>query len=130
MLRGPEEEIAPISAVTTAPIDITNLSRSVRFRDVPLRIPRNLEADPPNVLVAVEVRPALTTITLEIPLPEGVRPSAARVTVEGPAPRLRFLRPEDLTVSLEKTDGRAKVQVQVPPPFRVVLVDPEIVDLP
>ncbi|MHA2620700.1 MAG: CdaR family protein [bacterium JZ-2024 1] len=142
LLSGDDAQLAPIHAVSTKPLAITNLSRSIKFKDVGLLIPESLTADITKVLVSIEIRPARVQQAFRVPvilkLPEGwrgeVSPGQVQVTLEGLTTDLARVNPNALSaVIVISTPSPGKlgrrVEVEAPPATRVVHIEPEYVEI-
>lgn len=141
-LTGDDAQLALIHSVTTAPLKITNLSRSIKFKDVLLNIPPSVQSDISKVIVAIEVRPLKIQKIVNVPIafvaPEGWKveglPPEVSVTVEGLSTAIARLSPGSITASVtiqnpQKGKSRYKVEVTVAEPLRLVSFSPQDVEL-
>lgn len=141
-LEGDPSKMAPINAVPTTPIDITNHSRSIKFKDVPLLLPPSISSETSKVLVSIEIRPIKIRQVLKIPvslhLPSGwtgsVVPPEVEVTVEGFSTALQRLAPGSITASVtirdpQRGSSKHSPKVHAPDSVTVVSVNPAEVEV-
>lgn len=135
---GPQDVLASMSTVPTAPVDVTNLDATVT-RSVGLELPNGVSlVNRTSVQVEVTVTPVQGTAMFQVaPRLVGVPPGftaqvgvpSVEVVVRGAGPALQELTPDKITVTLTITAravGTTSVEPQVtaPPGTQVVRVAP------
>jgi YbbR domain-containing protein len=138
-VQGPSSEIADLKFLSTLPIDVSQLSGSTTVAtDVDFK---NLHITPKEqvpILADLTIGPKETTRTLNgVPVtaaPQAARlsPSQVALTLQGPGPQLRDLKPGEVkatvdTGNLRGKRQRLKVSVSVPSGLRLLKVQPETV---
>jgi YbbR domain-containing protein len=142
LLQGDPSHMALIQGVSTPPIHITNHSRSIKFKDVPLVLPPYVTSDTTKVLVSVEIRPLKIRQDFNVPvtlqLPPGwsgsSSPSAVTVTLEAFSVAFQRLAPGSIVASVhittpERNTFTQRVSVKAPDNFSVVSVSPDRVEV-
>jgi YbbR domain-containing protein len=136
-VTGPATEFAGLKAIPTLPLDVSNLSAPATLTtDVDFK---NLHLTPREqvpVLADITVEPKRITRTISgipvvaNPRPAHLSPSQVTLTLQGPGQQLRDLKASDLkarvdTRNLARGRQRLKVSVDLPPPLRLLKVQPD-----
>lgn len=118
-LSGPRGAMASLREVSTQPIDVSGL-RSDVVREVALELPRNVVSDalPPLARIPVVSRRGRREL-VEIPVdvrgrPDWrVEPAVVSLVLEGPAPTLAGIDPEDVSALVHLPDGPDRGRYEV-----------------
>ena len=147
VVEGPDEALNQIPFVSTAPIDVSGLTESRIFWDVPLdlsRLPPNVSVDRQTVHISVQIRRSTEGRTFQnIPLQVinvlpgtqvQVNPTVVDVRVEGPQALVTALTTADVTVYVDVGYAEAgvyqlPVRVTLPPGVQYQSVFPEVVQV-
>jgi YbbR domain-containing protein len=138
-ISGPEEELADLKVITTHPIDLrhltekTILATDLDFKNLHLTVKNQIP-----ILAELDIRPKTLERTLAAvpvvpaPGPAGLRPSQVAVTVQGPWPLVKDLKPTDVKASVDTANlghGRhhLNVSVSLPQGLSLVRVKPSTV---
>jgi YbbR domain-containing protein len=126
-VKGPVSELEDLKFLPTIPLDVTNLTGPITlatdldFKNLPIRL-----TEPVTLLADVDIGPKTTSRSFSgipvVPQPQPARLSPAKVTLTllGPWPKLKDLKPQEDLKAFVETEGlskgrhRLKVQVQVP----------------
>lgn len=140
-IRGPKSELSQLKTLKTQPLDITHLSTTVG-REVDLDF-QNLHltyvGDQP-ILAHLEISPIKKTRVINrvkvVPSnasgPVRLYPSQVSLTIRGPAPQLKDLKPKALTARVDLQNlkpGRHRLQVSanLPPGLELLHIHPPTV---
>jgi YbbR domain-containing protein len=135
-VKGPSDEIKELKFLPTVPLDLTSLvspttlATDLNFKD--LQITR---IKPEPILADVDIGPKTLKRTFEdvpvVPQPLSAKLSPAKVTItlQGPWPQVKDLKPDDIkafveTKSLSSGRHRLKVEVQLPNGLTLERVSP------
>lgn len=147
VVQGPEEAVNQIPFVSTVPIDVSGLTESRIFWDVPLdvsRLPAGVTVEPQTVHVSVQIRRStegrviqgvpIQTINVLPGTVVQVTPSVADVRVEGPQALIMALTAADITVYVDVGYADAGIyqlplRVSLPPGVQYQSVTPEVVQV-
>jgi YbbR domain-containing protein len=147
VVEGPEETLDQIPFVSTVPIDVSGLTESRIFWDVPLdlsRLPAGVTVDRQTVHISVQIRRSTEGRTFQsIPIQVinvlpgtqvQVNPTVADVRVEGPQALVTALTTADITVYVDVGYAEAGVyqlplRVSLPPGVQYQSVLPEVVQV-
>jgi YbbR domain-containing protein len=135
-VKGPSMEIAELKFIPTVPIDLTRLTQpTVVATDLDFKTLHLTLLQPVSILADINVAPKITTRTfLGVPLVAAPKPArlsrtAVSLTLKGPWPRVKELKPEDLKATVDirnLSPGRyqLKVAVDLPPDVSLVSTNP------
>ncbi|MCL4503596.1 MAG: CdaR family protein [Deltaproteobacteria bacterium] len=131
-VTGPEDELADLKSIPTHPIDLRRLTETtvlptdLDFKSLHLSLKNQI-----SILAEVDIRPKIVMRTIhEIPVmpepgPAKLRPTQVTVTVRGPWPLVKDLKPGDLQATVDTRSlgrGRSRLEVSVSLPQGVDLV--------
>jgi YbbR domain-containing protein len=131
-VTGPEDELTGLKSIPTHPIDVrrltetTVLATDLDFKNLHLSLKKQVA-----ILAELDIQPKILTRTLpEIsvlpePGPANLRPAQVAVTVQGPWPLVKDLKPGDLKAKVDTRSlgrGRARLNVSISLPQGVSLV--------
>lgn len=147
VVEGPEELVSQILFISTVPIDVSGLTESRIFWDVPLdlsRLPQGVTVDRQTVAVSVQIRRSTEGRTFQgVPIQAinvlpgtqvQVNPTVADVRVEGPQVLVATLTAADITVYVDVGYAEAGIyqlplRVSLPPGVQYQSVTPEVVQV-
>jgi YbbR domain-containing protein len=147
VVEGPEEAVDQIPFISTVPIDVSGLTESRIFWDVPLdlsRLPAGVTVDRQTVHISVQIRRSTEGRTLQgVPIQTinvlpgtqvQVNPAVADVRVEGPQALVTALTAADITVYVDVGYAEAGIyqlplRVSLPPGVQYQSVTPEVVQV-
>jgi YbbR domain-containing protein len=131
-VNGPSDELTDLKFIPTHPIDVRSLTEiSVIPTDLDFK---NLHLSLNNrvpILAELDIQPkALTRTLLEVPVrpepgPANLRPAQVAVTVQGPWPLVKDLKPDDVKATVDTRSlgrGRSRLNVSISLPQGVSLV--------
>jgi YbbR domain-containing protein len=135
-VKGPSDEVKELKFLPTVPLDLTSLispttlATDLNFKD--LQITR---IKPVPILADVDIGPKTLKRTFEdvpvVPQPLSAKLSPAKVTItlQGPWPQVKDLKPDDIKAFVETKDlssgrYRLKVEVQLPNGLTLERVSP------
>ncbi len=135
-VKGPSSELAALKFLPTVPIDLTRLTEPTQvatdldFKSLHLTLTR-----PVSILAEINITPQIITRTIPgvpvvaAPKPARLGRTTVTLTVKGPGPRLKELKPEDLQASVDThhlAPGRYQLPVTVvlPPGLSLVSLSP------
>ncbi len=131
-VSGPADELTDLKFIPTHPIDVRHLTEmTVMATDLDFKnLHLSLKSQVP-ILAELDLQPKLLTRTLpEVPVmpepgPAILRPAQVAVTVQGPWPLVKDLKPGDLKATVDTRSlghGRARLNVSISLPQGVGLV--------
>jgi YbbR domain-containing protein len=134
-VKGPASELEGLKAVSTLPIDLTNLAGPATLAtDLDFKSLHLTLKDQVPILADVTIAPKTLARKISgLPLSAGpaarIVPDKVNLTLQGPWPQVKNLKPEDLKVivdtgNLKPGRHRLKVSVQLPPALRLEKVEP------
>ncbi|MFI5331458.1 MAG: YbbR-like domain-containing protein [Desulfobaccales bacterium] len=135
-VSGPADELTDLKFIPTHPIDVrhltemTVLATDLDFKNLHLSLKNQVP-----ILAELDLQPKILTRTLpEVPVlpepgPANLRPAQVTVTVQGPWPLVKDLKPGDLkaavdTRSLGRGRARLNVSISLPPGVSLVRLQP------
>jgi YbbR domain-containing protein len=131
-VSGPLQEISDLKFIPTHPIDLRRLTElTVTATDLDFKNLHLTLKDQTPILAELDIRPKTLTRTLSgVPvLPEPgpalLTPSQVTVTVQGPWPRVKDLKPADVKAAVDTRNlsrGRLRLNVSISLPQEVSLV--------
>ncbi len=129
---GPSEELSDLKFIPTHPIDLRPLTEmTVMATDLDFKNLHLALKDRVPILATLDLQPKTLVRTLSgipvVPEPEPalLTPSQVAVTVKGPWPRVKDLKPTDVKAAVDTTSlsrGRLRLNVSVSLPQEVSLV--------
>jgi YbbR domain-containing protein len=136
-VEGPYNEISDLKFLPTLPIDVSQLTESatvatdLNMRNLHLTLK---EQGPVLAHLTVEGRQLSRTLTVPITAGRGgrLRPSRVLVTVRGPWPAVKDLKPQEVKATVDTQNlppgrHRLRVSVELPPAVGLVRVRPEVI---
>jgi YbbR domain-containing protein len=139
-VQGPYGELADLKFILTVPIDLSNLTASATLTtDLDLKnfhlAPKERVPILADIQIAVK-RGARTISGVPVtaaPQPARLQPAQVTLTLHGPLPQLKDLKPEDLkatvdTKNLKPGRHRLKVSVQLPDDIRLQSLIPDTIN--
>lgn len=129
---GPAEELTDLKFIPTHPIDVRHLTEmTVIATDLDFKnLHLSLKSQAP-ILAELDIQPkTLTRTLLEVPVmpepgPAHLRPAQVAVTVQGPWPLVKDLKPDDVKATVDARSlghGRSRLNVSISLPQGVSLV--------
>jgi len=136
-VKGPVSKLKNLKFLTTVPLDVTNLTSPITlatdldFKNLPIRL-----TGPVTLLADVDISPKtirrsfFSIPVISQPLPAQLSPAKVTLTLLGPWPKFKALKPKENLKAFVDTEGlspgrhRLKVQVQVPPGLTLEKVSP------